>query len=42
MKIFIKILSKRGVVLFSLGCLLGLHAYKKGKCLYCGKKDPNY
>lgn len=23
---------------FSLGCLLGYHAYVNGKCIYCGKK----
>lgn len=23
---------------FSLGCLLGLHAWKNGVCIYCGKK----
>ncbi len=23
---------------FSIGCLLGLHAYKNGVCVYCGKK----
>lgn len=23
---------------FSLGCLIGLHAWKNGVCIYCGKK----
>ena len=22
---------------FSLGCLIGLHAWKNGVCIYCGK-----
>lgn len=27
--------KKRG---FSLGCLIGMHAYVNGRCMYCGKK----
>lgn len=23
---------------FSLGCLIGLHAWRNGVCVYCGKK----
>ncbi len=23
---------------FSIGCLIGMHAYKNGVCIYCGKK----
>lgn len=26
---------------FSLGCLLGLHAWVNGVCVYCGKKKGN-
>lgn len=31
----IKKAKKRG---FSLGCLIGMHAYVNGRCMYCGKK----
>jgi hypothetical protein len=30
-----KVAKKRG---FSLGCLIGMHAYVNGRCMYCGKK----